>query len=215
MKLEYYGHSFWRIVTDTISIVIDPFDDIGYPIPQNLIADYIFISHEHHDHNNVSIIKGNPQIIRTSGLHELKDFRAELISVFHDNEQGLRRGKNHIIKLELNGVVLVHCGDLGHLPSVEVLKKIDNPDLLLVPVGEVYTLAIKDARELITAIKPRLIFPMHYKTTALSFQLGGLESFTQNSPDVVYHDTNSIEITPELLSEGKTIVMDWANKEQY
>ncbi len=213
MKLEYYGHSFWRIVTDSISIVIDPFDNIGYPIPQHLKADYVFVSHEHHDHNNVSIIKGNPRIIRDSGLYELPDMKAEFISVFHDNENGVRRGKNNIIMLILDGLKIIHCGDLGHLPSSNVLTKIDNPDLLLVPVGEVYTIALKEIWQMIKSIKPRLIFPMHFKTTALGFQLGELAAFTQSSVNVFNHGKNTIEITQELLSSEKTVILNWANKE--
>ncbi|MFO7659489.1 MAG: MBL fold metallo-hydrolase [Candidatus Cloacimonadaceae bacterium] len=213
MQLEYYGHSMWRIAASGFSVVLDPFDNIGYPMPQNLAAEYVIISHEHHDHNNVDLVKGNPEVIRTSGLHQNKDFRAELIPVFHDYSAGAKRGKNHLIRLEIENLTLLHCGDLGHLPSQEVLAKIDQPDILMIPVGEVYTLDLSDAWTLIKTIKPKLILPMHYKTEKLTFGLGSLESFTRQAEQVELHDSNKLDITPDLLTGGRIIVVNWAAKE--
>lgn len=212
-KLEYFGHSMWRIVASGFSIVIDPFDNIGYPMPENLTAQYVIISHEHHDHNNIALVKGNPEVIRTSGLHQNKDFTAELISVFHDNISGTQRGKNNLIKLQIDGLTLVHCGDLGHLPSEEIRLKVDKPDLLLIPVGEVYTLALTEAWKFIKAIQPKLILPMHYSTENLGFKLGKLDNFIRNSEHVIYHDSNTLELTPAVLSQPGTIILNWAKKE--
>jgi len=172
----------------------------------------VVISHEHHDHNNTSIVKGKPHIIRTSGIHELSSFTAELISVYHDEVHGAQRGKNNIIKLIIDNFTLVHCGDLGHLPSMEILDKIDKPDILFVPVGEIYTLGLDAALKMIRTIHPRLVFPMHYSTSALSFRLGEPDKFTQLFTNVVLHNSNTIEINAELLSSEKTIVMDWKKK---
>lgn len=209
MKLEYFGHSMWRIVAEGFSVVLDPFDNIGYPMPQNLVAEYVIISHEHHDHNNVALVKGSPEVIRTSGIHQTRDFRAELIPVFHDYNAGAQRGKNHLIKLEIEGATLLHCGDLGHLPEPAVLQKINQPDILMIPVGEVYTLGLSDARNLIEAIRPKLILPMHYQTEKLNFRLGSLDTFTQHYTDVTYNDSNTLEITPELLKGGRVIIVSW------
>jgi len=69
MKVQYFGHSFWKVFTDSCSVVFDPFENIGYPMPKGLTADYVIISHEHHDHNNPSLIGGHPQILRKAGLY--------------------------------------------------------------------------------------------------------------------------------------------------
>lgn len=210
MKLEYFGHSFWGITTEEYKVVIDPFDNIGYPMPQNLEADYIFISHEHHDHNNVSIVKGNPQIIRTPGLYKLPGIVAELLSAFHDDVRGAKRGKNNIIKLEIDNITFVHCGDLGHVPEQDILTKLYKPDILFIPVGEVYTLSLSDVRILIDKLQPKLIFPMHYKTSFLSFNLGSLEAFLRDKSKVVYIKENTLEITKDLFDDSKTIVLNQA-----
>jgi len=210
MKLEYYGHSFWRIVTEELKVVIDPFDNIGYPMPANLEADYVVISHEHHDHNNTSIVKGNPQVIRTPGIHVFPDITVTLFSCYHDEVHGVKRGVNNIIKLETEGLTLVHCGDLGHVPVQEILEQIKQPDMLLVPVGEVYTLGLSEVFGLLEALQPRLVFPMHYQTSPLGFVLGSLDTFLVNLSNVVRHKSNTLEITPDLLASRKTIIMNWS-----
>jgi L-ascorbate metabolism protein UlaG (beta-lactamase superfamily) len=212
MILQYYGHSFWKITTGDTAIVIDPFDNIGYPLPQNLQAEFVFVSHDHHDHNNVSLVRGKPELIRKPGSYERKTFKAELIPVYHDDEYGSKRGRNNLIKISLEGITLVHCGDLGHLPGPDVLDRIAHPDLLLVPVGEIYTLALEDVDRLISHLQPKLVFPMHYGTPALSFRLGSLDAFTRNASSVIRHDSNQINITPELLNTPATIVLNWAKQ---
>lgn len=213
VKLQYFGHSFWKVSTDKYSIVLDPFDDIGYPMPVGLSADYVIISHEHHDHNNTRLISGNPHIIRTPGLHRMPSFSVELIPVFHDDSQGSKRGANNLIKLNLEELTLVHCGDLGHLPEPHVLSSIFQPDILLIPVGEIYTLSLNNIRQMIDAIQPKLLFPMHYNTNVVSFKLNELGRFTATSVNLIHHNDNTLEITPDLLATPKTIIMNWISKD--
>ncbi len=214
MQLEYFGHSFWKVSGGGVTVAIDPFDDIGYPLPRDLEAQYVCVSHEHHDHNNVALIRGKPVVIREAGAHAHPRLEAELIPVFHDASRGSQRGKNNLIKLKLEGLTLVHCGDLGHLPEAAVLRKIARPDLLLIPVGEIYTLSLTDAWNLIDEIRPRLLFPMHYNTDAVNFRLGGLDAFLKRAEQVIRPETNRIEITPALLEAGGTVVLNWAAKER-
>lgn len=213
MQLEYFGHSFWKITCGDLKIVIDPFDNIGYPIPHNLEADYVIISHEHHDHNNVSIINGNPIIIRTSGMYEYPGFRANLISVFHDDKAGAKRGTNNIIQLLIEDMILVHCGDLGHIPNQGILSSLDKADILLVPVGGIYTLPVDETWTLIKEVKPHIVIPMHYKTPALAFELGSLDAFLKDAVNIEMNGRNTININKDNLPESKVIVMNWEKQD--
>jgi L-ascorbate metabolism protein UlaG (beta-lactamase superfamily) len=63
--------------------------------------------------------------------------------------------------------------------------------------------------KLINLIKPRLIFPMHYKTSAVAYKLTELDVFLKDATNVVKHPTFSIEVDSALLAENRTIVMNW------
>ena len=213
MKVQYFGHSFWKVFTDSCSVVFDPFDNIGYPMPKGLSADYVIISHEHHDHNNPSLIGGHPQILRKAGLYSGAGMKAELISVFHDDSRGSQRGSNLISKVEMDNLTVVHCGDLGHIPSSEVTAKIMKPDLLFIPAGEIFTLPLEEVWSVIDTLQPRLLFPMHYGTEVVNFKLGSLDKFLKRATNIVRYDTNILEVTPELLAEPKTVIMNWRSKD--
>ncbi len=213
MKLQYFGHSFWKIITDQMSVVIDPYTDIGYPMPVDLHADVVLVSHEHYDHNNVSLIKGNPEVFRTAGMHQHGNLKVELIPAYHDEMRGAKRGVNHIIRLILEGKTIVHTGDLGHIPEKDALARIFRPDILFVPAGEIYTLSLDDVCYLIEKTTPKLVFPMHYRTTATGIKLGELQPFLKRATNVLNISSNCLELDEELFTTKRTVVMSWLGEQ--
>ena len=94
---------------------------------------------------------------------KVKDVKFKNVPLYHDDMQGLKRGKNSALIIEVDGLRIVHLGDLGHSLSEQQLKKLGEVDVLMIPVGGVYTLNGLDADEVIKQIKPkRYILPMHY-----------------------------------------------------
>jgi L-ascorbate metabolism protein UlaG (beta-lactamase superfamily) len=77
----------------------------------------------------------------------------------------MERGLNTVFVLEVDGVKIVHLGDLGHTLSPADVKKIGPVDVLMIPVGGVYTLNGSEAKKVVEQLKPRqFIIPMHYGT---------------------------------------------------
>lgn len=173
VELRYYGHSTFGMTSGGKTIVIDPFnDDIGFPKPA-VAPDAVVISHEHFDHNNVGLVQGNPKVIR--GLAQEGKNWATLddkvgsvhitgVPTYHDAEAGAARGKNTVTIFEVEGMRVVHLGDLGHLLTDEQVKAIGKVDVLMIPVGGHYTIGPAEADKVIAQLKPRLVIPMHFKT---------------------------------------------------
>ena len=57
-----------------------------------------------------------------------------------------------------------HLGDLGHSLSEEQVDNLGLIDVLLLPVGEQVTLTVEEAVEVVSAIQPSYVVPMHYRT---------------------------------------------------
>lgn len=76
-------------------------------------------------------------------------------------------GKNIIFAWKMDGLRLCHLGDLGHLLEEATVKGIGRVDVLMVPVGGVYTIDAAGALKVVEQLKPRLILPMHYRTPIL------------------------------------------------
>jgi L-ascorbate metabolism protein UlaG (beta-lactamase superfamily) len=208
VTIKWLGHSSFLISLDEgIRIVTDPFDEsVGYPMP-NETADLCVVSHDHFDHNCVSAVKGNPQVVKGHGEKQVKDLNFKGISSFHDESKGSQRGENTIWAFELGVIRLVHLGDLGIDLTDEQVKEIGQPDILFVPTGGFYTIDANTAGKLVTKLNPKAVIPMHYKMPFMgdNFPLSGVDAFTRGKKDVVKVGKNSISFTRESLPDKTTI----------
>ena len=191
----------------------DPFNEkVGYRLPEDR-PDYITVSHDHYDHSSVGLVHGTPLVKRISVQEQLGDFLVYGIESHHDTEGGTKRGKNTIFVFEHEGVRLAHLGDLGHTLSPEQLEALGRVDVLLIPVGGVYTIDAKAACQVIKQVAPRLIVPMHYKTRDLSIALGEVQEFCDAFSNAVFSGQCTLNLTSATLpSQQEVVVMEYCNK---
>lgn len=63
----------------------------------------------------------------------------------------------------MDGWRICHLGDLGHKLNDAQVKRIGAIDVLMIPVGGIYTLNGSEARHVVEQLNPKeYIFPMHY-----------------------------------------------------
>src|SRR3989344_3361592 len=177
MEIIYLGHSSFKLRGKSTTLVTDPYGaGIGIKFPKHTSADIVTISQDHDDHNNVQAVEGNPFVVRGPGEYEVKGVGIVGIGVFHDDANGTKRGKNTIYRIEMDGLSIVHLGDLGHGLSSQQVDELDGVDILLVPVGGTYTIGAKQAAEIVAAIDPSVVIPMHYHRNDLDQKtFGSLE----------------------------------------
>ncbi len=216
MELRYYGHSTFGLTSGGKTIVIDPFnDDIGHPKPK-VSPDAVVISHEHFDHNNVGLVGGHPKVIRCLG-HEGKtwasiDERVGPVHItglgcYHDTEEGGARGLNTILLFEVEGLRVVHLGDLGHLLTDDQTRAIGKVDVLMIPVGGHFTIGPAEAGKVMAQLKPRVVIPMHFKTGVnASWPIGTLDDFLKGKT-AAKRVGASVTITAQSLPKGQEV---WA-----
>jgi len=183
MQIIWKGQSCFQIITQTgknnqTSLVIDPFDEsIGLRVPK-LEADILLITHSHFDHSNKRAISGSPFIIDGPGEYEIKNVFIQGIPSWHDEKEGAERGGNTIYTIEAEDLKLSHLGDLGQKElSDEQLNKIGDVDILMIPIGGIYTIDSKIAPKIISQIEPKIVIPMHYQIPRLKVKLDGLDKF--------------------------------------
>lgn len=173
MEIKYLGHASFFLKGKTGVVITDPYDSyIGLKFPK-IEADIVTISHHHEDHDRADLVLGSPLVIDIPGEYEKKGIRITGFSVFHDKKQGKERGKNTLFKIEIDGISLLHCGDLGHVLDDEVVEEIDGVDILLIPVGGFYTINAEEAMTIVRKIEPSIIIPMHYNHPKLNQEIFG------------------------------------------
>ncbi len=200
MKIIWHGHSCFE-VHDNLNLVIDPHDGKSIGIKTPLVrSDIALISHDHFDHNCVRIVKGDPVVVREAGERIVRGIRIVGIPTFHDTEGGAKRGKNIVFRFDLDGVRFCHCGDLGHMPSDEQLQAIGPVDVLFLPVGGVFTINGREARELVARLRPKVAIPMHFRFGGLSISINTVDPFLEGIPeDSILRVGNEVDFTKDEL----------------
>lgn len=179
MIITWYGQACFKVQSGEKTIVIDPYaKSIGLN-PPTVQADVVFVTHEHADHSNIDAVKGDYFLINGPGEYEVKGVKARGITSFHDNEGGAKRGTNTLYVIELEGIKIVHMGDIGQDKLEDrQLEEIGEVDILMIPVGGFFTVDAKQALNITNQIEPKIVIPMHYKVPKLTIeQLAGVEQF--------------------------------------
>ena len=175
MKIEWIGHACFCITSEAgLSIVTDPYetgfrDIINYG-PVDVSSDIVTVSHEHGDHNHVQAVSGKPEVVRGAGTQMVKGIQFRGIPSYHDQVEGAQRGPNTIFSFEVDGIRVVHLGDLGHALSSETRAELKGTDVLLAPTGGPgATMELQEAIDLWENLKPPVVIPMHFKTPKCTF----------------------------------------------
>ncbi|MGE4275059.1 MAG: MBL fold metallo-hydrolase [Candidatus Methanomethylophilaceae archaeon] len=204
MRIAWHGHSCFEF-SDGTSVVIDPHDGKSIGItPPSVRADVVLMTHDHYDHNAVRVVRGaHKDFSEKAGEFESGGIHFMGLPSYHDESRGARRGRNTVYRFEMDGIVFCHCGDLGHLPDDFFFYQLGRVDVLLVPVGGVFTLQVDKVLQLVERIAPKIVVPMHYRVGGLSIAVDSLDVFLSRVPeDRVYHVGNMVEIYSDDLQEG-------------
>jgi len=181
------GHDGFRIdyTEPALSFAFDPYDLHGETEP----VDYVFVSHPHFDHCDVSSIRKllgpktrivAPECCR-SELQEFGDqvdLYAGKDKVITDkltywaipayNVNKFRTPTEVFHPQELGGVGFVvevsktrfyHAGDTDFIPEMETIKKID---VAFLPISGTFVMTLDEAIKATELIEPDLAVPMHY-----------------------------------------------------
>ena len=208
MKIRYYGHScFGLIFADGTTIITDPFDGTtGYPLC-TASCTAAACSHDHFDHNYTQSLTGEFVTLNKAGSYTVGGVKSEAMESFHDDARGALRGKNLLFRFEGDGIRIAHLGDLGHMPNAEQIEFLKGLDVVMLPVGGVYTIDTDQAEAVLDAIRPHTAIAMHFKAGKCAIPFATEEKFVRDMNAVRL--PNEIEFT-DVNDLPAAIVMDWA-----
>lgn len=210
MDIYWYGQACFKLKGKSASVVLDPFtpDYVGLKFPKDLEANVVLQSHEHQDHSNVTSVGGNPMVFTGPGEYEVKGIAVTGISSDHDNSGGSERGRNIIFNVSIDGLNIVHLGDLGQIKLTESqVAEIGQVDILLLPVGGIFTIDSKQAAGIVAQLEPKIVIPMHYFVEGLKFQLDPAENFLKEMGAEGVQSVPKLSITKDKLPEETEIVV--------
>ncbi len=221
MQVEWYGQSAFRLAAGGQTVAIDPFGDMSalagrgiqwdYPAISGLEASLLLVTHEHGDHNAVEVVggAGGDLVVLRSTAGRLASPLGDVLGIAseHDDRAGTERGPNSIYVFELDGLRIAHMGDFGQAALREPqAQAMSGTDLLFIPVGGGPTIGAAGAREIVDALRPRWVVPMHYRTNRIGF-LETAEEFLGTFEQVVRLDGAVFETAELPAGEGPVAVV--------
>lgn len=203
MKIKWNGHASFTITAgDGTVIVTDPYEPGAFdgalaygPIDER--ADVVLVSHDHADHNYTKDITGDPEVLTGGGSAKGIEFTG--VDAAHDDKEGAERGKNVLFAFSVDGVRVGFMGDIGHQLSDEQASALGPIDLLLTPVGGLFTVDPDGACKLIERVKPKLVIPMHFKTDKCHFPLATVDVFAGKMDNVKEVGASEAEVSRDTL----------------
>jgi L-ascorbate metabolism protein UlaG (beta-lactamase superfamily) len=209
MEITWLGHSCFLIKGKDKTIITDPcHPDLGYRLGEPDV-DIVTVSHSHRGHCYVEGVADEPKQIKSPGEYEIGGTFITGIASFHDNKKGEVRGKNTIYVIEMDGITLCHLGDLGHPLDSRLIEEIGDISILFLPVGEVSTIPIDTAMEIIRQLEPPVVIPMHYKTEVFTGNLSPVNKFLDTMRIKEPEAKLKLSITASSLPSGtQTIVLN-------
>lgn len=163
MEIVSLGHSSFKFRGKQATVVTDPYKDKDMKVkfPKHVEANIVTVSHSHYDHSAIELVGGAPFVVAGPGEYEIKGVSIIGVDSFHDTEEGRDRGHNTMYRIEIDGIKIIHLGDLGHMLSSTQIDALDGVEVLCIPVGGVYTIDAQIASQLVADLDPRIVIPMH------------------------------------------------------
>lgn len=213
MKIKWLGHSCFLITTSAgTRIITDPFTperNMSYA-PVSQAADIVTVSHGHQDHNHVAPIQGTPHIFTGNTGETFRDVAVRTVKSWHDESGGKERGPNLIFCFKADDINVCHLGDLGYRLKRDEIDALGRVDVLLIPVGGIFTIDAAMAARLCEDMRPGIAIPMHYKNKHCQWLKWTANDFVGSNKNFQKIPAGEIEITASTLpAPTQIIILDY------
>lgn len=193
MDLTYFGHSTFQIETGDATLLFDPFFDENPHTetdPSTLDPDVLLLTHAHFDHfsdTEAVLATSDPLVISNFEITQyvqqnydhdaiqplneggsvefdwgyVESTHARHSSSFPDGTYG---GVPNGFVLEVDDSVVYNTGDTAPFAEMQWVGDLWDVDVMLAPIGNVFTMGIYGALHATEMVEPELVVPLHYDT---------------------------------------------------
>ncbi|HWR25587.1 MAG TPA: metal-dependent hydrolase [Methanosarcina sp.] len=219
LKITWLGHAAFFLEAEK-SLLIDPFisgNPTAPCSPEELNPDIIAVTHGHDDHLGDTIEIGARTDCRIISIHEVANYiKSKGVCAEGMNKGGTINVEG--IKLTMTDAlhsssidasdfsfdggcpagfvigigrhIIYHAGDTGVFGDMQLIGELYEPEIALLPIGDRFTMGIKEALKAVELIQPEIVVPMHYNTF-----------------DVIKQDPEEFKRAVEGKTDTKVIIM--------
>ncbi|MDP2945924.1 MAG: MBL fold metallo-hydrolase [bacterium] len=198
MTITWYGEACFLLESSGIRVLIEPPQkESGINSPRLKSDILIYSKSRNSEELPFNGSETGTFIIDGPGEYEIKG-----ISVL-----GIADEENTLYNIEIDGIKITHLGFLGKDLENEKMALINDPDIVLVPVGNNEVLDAEAAMKLINKLEPSIAIPMLYDIGKISAK-GGSASGGKRAPlSVFLKESEAKESSqPKLTIKKKDLI---------
>ena len=172
MELTWYGRTCIRLRGKDAVVVNDPYPAVVGPTGRGITGDVVTYSHP----DDAPLAKkGTGKVSRDGGTtlptslesafvldgpgeYDVHDVLVTGVRTYRDAAKGAERGRQTAFVSEVDGLHVIHLGDIGHELTEEKLGDIGRVDIVCVPIGGALTAT--RAAAVVAQLDPRIVVPM-------------------------------------------------------
>ena len=176
MDVVWLGHSSFRIHSEGMVVVTDPFPESLGLRTDARPASVVTVSNTHPNHSATGEVAGEPKVFRAPGEYEYNGIVVR--GVMTPLPSGVAHEQRNVAyTIEMDGISVCHLGDLSRSLTARQAEELKPVDLVLVPAGANCTLSVDQALQTIQDLDPKVVVPMHYSHGQEGVTLDSVEPF--------------------------------------
>jgi hypothetical protein len=115
--------------------------------------------------------------------------------------------QNILFFLEIEGVKILHLGEINHTLENGYLDKVSGVDILMIPVGGGDNINTQKAIEIINEIEPRIIIPMNFKIPGTKEKIDSVDKFAKEMGTDPKNQVDKLKIDKRNLPQDNTEII--------
>jgi L-ascorbate metabolism protein UlaG (beta-lactamase superfamily) len=208
MQIYWHGFSCIRIESSVgekeATLVTDPYEfaETGVRFPRTLEPHVVVISHQDRKRFSLEEFKNEPFLVADPGEYEVQGTFVFGMTLPKPEQ---RYPYELAYRFVSEGISLGFLGSLDHVPPAEELGKLENIDILFLPVGGGGRLTAAQAVEVVNEIEPRMVVPLYYDIEGSKLKLDSVDLFCK-ALGAKRQDANRLKISRKDLPADDLIV---------
>jgi L-ascorbate metabolism protein UlaG (beta-lactamase superfamily) len=171
MTISWYGEACFLLESGGVKILIEPPQKESGINPPRFKSDVLIYSKPRNGKQALNDLETAAFVVDSPGEYETKGV----------NILGINDENNILYNIEMDGIKIAHLGFLNKDLNDEKMTFLDDPNVVLIPVGDKPVLDAGTAMKLINRLEPSVAIPMLYNIKGLKIKRAPLSAFIKES----------------------------------